>query len=603
MISDLSSQTITRRLAKACCSGLILAALVSQGAAAQSGDAQRRGADPQDYAKQNSLAALEGVLQDLRDIKDKALVVRAKSQAADVLWPLDEGRAKDLLAAAFDEIRGLSVSAAERSELRSAVVGVARKHDPQFTAQLIDRLSADGEGGLESISRDSMERISERGSLYLDTANDLLLDGNQERAIAFAQRSLSEGRSSAFLNFLETLAERDRKAADKLFLGAADAVRRTSADPNDVLLLGLYLFSPGRTQFADLNGQLVIGYGINFGASSQASPALLRPYLQAATEVLARFPVIPSQPDYVGRAELKRFALQQLLPLFDRYLPAQAAAMHAEVAQLSQAPSMAAPTEAAPAGTSRFPYPADLPTAEVVKRIEQLGNSQERDKLYFEGATVSLDGGDFERARELAAHISSPDLRQAVSELIEFHAALKAVASGELDEAERTAVAHLSPERLAVLYYRIAVKYLGQNNAPRASQLTLAASAQTAKIDNPSQRALVNIYLAAGVVKQDANRAFELFEAAVKDINSAGRFELNSPGLAFRIRRPNGAIYERGIGADVNLLSVVRLLARADFDRTLGLARSLRADELRVFSIIEACRIALAGNAANSTGG
>jgi len=582
---------------------LMLAALIILDANALAAWQGRPTAEPQDAVKLHALAVLEDILRESNGYENRALRVRVKAQIADVLWPSAPERAKELVGAAFDETQSSVDDASARRALRAEVVGVARKHDAQYTAQLIERLGASGGGEEQAVvSRDSTERISERGMLFMDTASELLRDGKQEQAVGFAQRSLSEGRSAGFLDFLEELGKHDRQAADRLFLDAVKFLREASSDPNDVLLLGLYLFSPGRLQFADVNGQLLISHGINFGDAPQSSPALVLPYLQAAGEVLARFHVVPGQPDYAGRVELKRFALQQLLALFDRYLPARSAVLRAELAQLNQTPSLApTPRDGDAAGRPEPPFPGELSTAEVIEKIEQIGDPQRRNTLYFESAVNALGGGDFDGARTLAARITEAELKQSALGLIDFRAALKAVERGELDEAEKIAYSRLTPEKRPFVYHQIASAWLKQNNVGRAGEMTSAASAEAAKIDDPKQRALTYIYLAASLAQRDPPRALELAEKAIKDINSVGQFDPSAGGVKFRIRKPSGAMFEMGVGSGVGLLSVVRQLAKVEPYRTITLAQSVRLDEVRAFAVIEAARAVLADDKSGST--
>jgi len=569
--------------------GVLLTSVTAPGAWSQDRSSKEQRVHEK-MVRQHALSALEAILTESKTYDDQTLRVRVGAQVADVLWPSNPARARELVIAAFRDALTLKADLPSRYALRREIIAVARRHNPDLAAELIADLDDKSEESRERLSRDSLERITERGAHYLESARELLEGGDQNRALALARRSFAEGRSSDFIWFLTSLRQNDQAAADRFFLDALVGLRSGGADPNDVLFFGLYLFYPGRVAAGDLSdGVEAVSYGLNFSAAPAVPTALARPYLQAAATALLRFQVTPGQPGAAGSVALKRFALMQLLPLFQRYEPQLVGEIGAQIAALG-------PYDTTP-NTSKETTPdiAGLSTSETVAGIEKLRSPKERNHYFFVAAKHAIDIGDFERATALASRIDEPDLKQATVELINFNQARTALKRGELDEASRIASAKLSRERSAIIYSQLASAWLERNNYVRASQEVNDAVAAATKTEDRAQRARVYIYLAEGWAKRDKLRAFELLDAAIKDINAAERFDPIDDRITFKIVTPL-ATETVVLNQGVSLLSNVSQLAGADFLRVLYLVRELRQASPRALSVIAACRAALIDN-------
>ncbi len=557
-------------------------------------------ANPQSPMSQQAWAVLEEMVLESKEYTDLSLRIRVLAELADVMWPIDPGRAKDIIALAFDKVAELKNDFSSKLALRSKIVNIARKHDASFAEELLARLEEKTGESPQRISRDSIEQISERGALYVESSLQLLGEGDKEQAIDLARRSVSEGRSARFLWFLYALSQRDKEAADQLFLDALRIIRQQATTPNDILYLGLYLFSPGRMSVGEISGQIIIGHGTDFSAAPPPPDHLLHPYLQAAVEVLSRFSAIPGQPNYSGLMALKRSALQQLLPFFERYDPERAATMRAELDQFG-------PANPPNFWANRPPTPVmgkdqdivlfdELTLNEVITKIKELPDNQQRDHYFFEVAVRALKRGDFERAQTLAERIHDINLKQLTLEWIGFEEAQKAIARGSLDDlvkASKIASAQLRQERRAIILHSIAKAWLKRGDFGRATDEINIAAAEATKIDDRAQQARVYIYLSAALAERDVVRAFEFIELAVKSINATKGFDPADGQILLEMSTPLGARHRFVISHGVSLISVVPHLARADFLRTIALARSLKADEARAFVMISACRTVL----------
>jgi len=540
----------------------------------------------EDLVRQQALSALEAILTESKSYDDQTLKVRVGARVADVLWPSNPARARELIVTVFRDALNLNTDLPSRYALHREIIAVARRHNPDLAAELIGELDDKSDESRERLSRDSLERITERGAHYLESARELLDAGDQNRALALARRSFGEGRSSDFIWFLTNLRQKDQAAADRLFIDGLVALRDGGADPNDVLFFGLYLFYPGRVAAGNLSdGVEAVSYGVDFSASPAVPLALARPFLQAAATALLQFQVTPGLPGAAGSVTLKRFALLQLLPLFQRYEPQLLGEIGAQVAALGPYVQPSALKETAPdiAGSS---------TSETITNIEKLNSSKERNHYFFAATKHAIDIGDFERAGALASRIDDLNLKEATLELLSFNQARIALKRGELDEASRIAAARLSLERRAIIYSQLASAWLERNNYVRADEEVNDAVAAVTKTEDRAQRARVYIYLAEGWAKRDKFRAFELLGAAIKEINAAERFDPSDDRITFKVVTPL-ATHTIVLSEGVSLLSNVSQLARADFFHALSLVRELRPASPRALSVIAACRAVL----------
>jgi len=285
-------------------------------------------------------------------------------------------------------------------------------------------------------------------------------------------------------------------------------------------------------------------------------------------------------------------ALQKLMPLFDRYLTDKAAVFHAELSYLGSLPRRGSPpnvnSESDSAGGIDYGS-----TADMIAGIERSADARERDQAFFSGAARALAGNDLERARALASRISQTDSKSSLIELADFMEASKAIRRKDLVEAERIANSRLSRDLQAVIYYTVATKWSELGDSVRANELMGSACTQAARVDDRGRRARIYLYLASGIARGDVLRAFEIFEAAIKDLDSVGRFDPADDRLRFELHAPDGAIRDHSYASGAGLLSVVQQLAQADLLRTIGLLRVLRAPAPRGFCVLSACRAIL----------
>lgn len=573
----------------------LLAGMLTCVASQRSPGQERAGSDGQEGVRRQALMAIEDLLIDSKDFDDRGLRVRVKAAVADLLWAVDALRAAQLIEAAFDDTAAIDEKAGTdylslRRNARAEIIRIASLHDQKLASKLIERLAEKGDEGRQDSSTGPITSITDRGAMYLDSANALLDSGDQAKAIEQARLSIKEGRSGEFLWFLSRLKDKDPAASEALFLRALDALRQGPADPNDILVLGMWLFYPGSQSSTVLDSGLrLAAYGMDFAAAPTPPSSMLIPYLGTAADTLLRFIPQPGLPESINAIEMKRFALLLLLPIFDRYLPNRSLALRMDLSRLGQPPAGVDISKGLPKSNPAIESAADLTAQEIIAKIDRITDSQKRDPALLEAAREAM-GQDFERARVIAGDISDTAIRRLMLEMIGYNAAMNAIRSGEMADAEETAASQLTEERQAVVYLELARASFKRGDRARAEMQLAAAQAGAEKTADRTQRASAFIHIASGLADQDVQRAFGFTEWAVKEIESLDRFRASGQPLMFVFRLPGGSTSSSGFGTSSSLLSVVPHLARSDFQRTILLLRSIRLPEPRALSIIAACR-------------
>ena len=574
-------------------------------------------ARPQDKlspSQQQALDAIEQLIAEAKGYDYKALEIRVRAEAADLIWPFTPDRARKTMLDAFDDAAALKAdpgedkaaktnsweaqaAVAERLELLSQVIRFVRKHDPTLAFKLMARLD-DLKASPVMVSRGAEERISELGAADIDLAQEALNGGDESEAIRLLRQSLSQGRSSYFLAVLYQIKKIDPPAADKLFLDAVNNELTSGYDPNGILMLGLYLFTPGQYSLRYRYGQPLVGSGINMAAGTDVPPSLARPYLEAAAAVITRYQLGPNGPDLPGRVALKEFALTQLLPLFQRYMPDRVESLREQLSDLARLTPDAAAAAKPATATAPAPGPLvrdDRPVSDLIEELEQIPGDKARDSRYVDAVISTLNFKELERARALTAKISNTACREQLLEIIDLRSTLAAITRGELDEARKIATSGLTGECLALAYCSLSSAWFQKGDSTLGKELANEAFTAANRIDDPGRRGQVYVYIGSLVVKGDSSRAFQAAEAAIKSIDAAGHFDVRRSSPMFLITKPDGMVIAQSfsIPGQSSLLALVTELARADLNRTLGFARTLRSAQARALSVLTACRVGL----------
>lgn len=375
-------------------------------------------------------------------LKNVELKVETLGRLADILWIRDESGARQLFQRTFDLLSAIepadpnnSTSKSEESSSKmppGKLVGLyvrffARlsKHDKDWKDQLF-------KAAPEFLRTPGVTRNQD-----LSTAN-LLLNEKERKAFDFIEAATidpSPGLADS-LQLVELLLRSrliDAKQADRLFLGLLRQLEHQSANADDLLTIGNYLFSGrpvngaedkvmispvyvGRTAFhAD------IAYD-RLGNSSEAIDA----YLRTSASILSR----PTSDEAVLLQN--RAAAFLLLPKARRF----ATDLVPVLVNLSTGidPTKTNSVEARASETTQ----ADPQTPEsVLEKLSSIKDPLQRDEYCLRMISAFYSRADFKSAEVLVSKMSSSDIREKLSSVISTALAIDSIRSGDLDSAQR----------------------------------------------------------------------------------------------------------------------------------------------------------------------
>lgn len=616
---------------KSCLLCLLLCLILAPGAAAQQGPAPKPETATAEAAKpeakdkeaaeleattlqQRGLGLIRQAAEEAATLDDRRSGARILAAAADLLWERDQDQARQLFEQAFetalahyretkdDNRQKVSESSSVgRADMRMEVIRLVGRRDSklarQFTEQYIEEKKRELQARAgEKRGNDRLFGSEDPGAGDLLGTAATVLESDPKTAVELARRAFTGGVPQGAPSFLSRLGMRDRAAADQLFLGALERIARDPAvPPGQLLLLSAYPFGEGRVWASD--GESTNSYG--FGAPKDFAPdaQLIGRFLQTALAVVARTAdlnpaVTPEAPSRQGAG---LFTARLLEPKVAQYAPAMLDEWRVQSTKLTNLAAdksrdgIDRTLQDVTREGRRGPAPDTTDRVkELLDRAQQTSDFAQRDDLYQNAAMEAQRGGDGSRALEIAGRISDAEYKQKVRAWINFNAANNALGEGRLDEARRLASELDATDERAYLFFQIAAAALKEKDRGRAAELLTEATGKALEADNtPAKvRALVGIAnLYAGF---DPVRGFEVVTEAVKTANKISDYSPDQAQLVRVVARrgARGAMTSVNTVEGFDLGKTLQSLARADFERALGLARALESRPLRLHAQI-----------------
>jgi hypothetical protein len=232
---------------------------------------------------------------------NKQAAVLSLADAADLLWDENPGEGATWLKKAWDSIDQVSDSPkderwkefstrSDRSDLRTAVLRVARKHDQK----LVERF-------LKQLSEKQPEVKKDRGAFDARTARSEQLlvlalqavDTDPGLAFNLAEASLADGLSHDLQNVLTSLRKKSVPLSNQLFDLALARFSRSQPDASEAEVLAGYLFHAGVSFSSNATGQtMFVVNPLQQGVppAAQSEPERARNFLAAVYQNIFRAP-------------------------------------------------------------------------------------------------------------------------------------------------------------------------------------------------------------------------------------------------------------------------------------------------------------------------
>jgi hypothetical protein len=564
---------------------------------------------------------------------DKKSAVQVMADAADLLWDTPPGQGAKWLKKAWELIGQVSgvpkderlkefFTRSDQSDLRTVVLNVARKHDPELAEKFLRQLSQKEPS--EKRERGAFDDRTARSEQLLQMAEQAV-DSNPEVAVTLAERSLADGISYTLQNVLTNLRKKKVELANRLFDLALARFRSGAPAPSEAEVLAGYLFRSGFTFSANSSGQTILAVNPaqqNLPAVASSEPQRARSFLTAVYELLLARPLVIDPSEGKQRAQQLLVLGKRLAGPYRIFAPELSPPAQGFIAQLQRQLSpddenvaLSETTRSTPAGgdtTKRL-------TKEEIheKLISELEDSAEKQsnplarKLAYVEAALETKPDDYNRARRIAEKIDGAEsLRADVVSFLLYRAALFFIEKGEIEKAAELApqisdVLRRSVVRIVIVQHLLPSK--PEKDKPEESTTLTQQRAfdlvsdidRDLKKEEPSAN-VAKILLAKTAVlsKLDEDQALTSLEGSVQMINKLDDFDLrdgSAPNLGLGFSATSGATIVRPkLGFDFR--SAIDTLITTNFEQIAAITERFTAKERRGVGSLEVAKLYLRKN-------
>jgi hypothetical protein len=565
-----------------------------------------------------AISLLISLADDVRNFTDARVRARANARIADSLFPADPDAGRTLFRKAWEAAEVADRESDEKLQeeirqqqartgggyaidlppnLRREVLQLVARRDRALGEEFLEKLKARNQEVAEAAARArrSTTGLSDALRQRLDLAQELLSNGEIERALQFAEPALGVINMST-VDFLTNLRDKNPAAADQRFAAMlAQAATSMQSDANTVSLLSSYIFTPHLYVMFSSGGVNTSQMASTF-APANVSPALRSAFLQTAAGILLRPQPPPEQDQSTSGIEGRYLVLKRLMPLFEQYASGGLAdSVRGHLAALTATVNEGTrqrDDEWVRKGVTPEKPAADQEQA-FLDRIERAKTSAERDELYLQLAFMAMGKGDL-RARDFIAKIDDSEVRKPALAFIDASLATNAIQKKKTEPAlELVRIGELTHLQKAWVLTQSA-KLIAKTDREKALELLEEAAAEARRIqtsDAGRPRALVGV--ATVLLPLDSVRAWDAAFEAVKAANSAEGFTGEDGELTLKFQSKGGSsVYSNDV-PDFDLGGIFASLGSEDFERAVQLARGFQGEAPRATATIAIARAVL----------
>lgn len=594
---------------------VVLVVLVWSGAASRA-YAQDASPDQRQQLLTRIVELLDSTAHDAKKWDDKGIAARTLAQIADLIWDKNRDNAREHLKAAWSATakveepkreRSSVVNASLRNAVRRDVLLVARKRAPELAATWLDEMVEESKS-VEKTDRGAFDDRSARSSVLLQMANQIVAD-NPKGAAELLIESLRDGVSFNFQTALLRLQQKDVSLSENVFRAAVARLRTAGmSDPNELLTLYAYLYTPGRVFAANTSDNrnqrlLALGGARVSAPAGRLNPAMALEFLEVGSDLLLSTP-LPQGANAQLAARSLVSAIGMLLQEVTQQLPAKAALLRARAQQLdAEAQFSIAPAQ----------RPADMPEVRpgeskegfAERRVDLLEETAAngRDVLTrdvgYATAAVATTVERYERGLNIAGKIDDKNLRDGVRSWLIYRAVLHLISSGNLEEAQRLNLKNDDLAQRAVCFVVGAQRLVKEKDNVRASEWLREAGILVKRIEPNEGSGRIALGIVSTHGRFDTQAALEWLVVAVKLIRKTPSASLsdNDGSLekdqAPSLKRVSGITPISDFTsktAGFSLHSAVAVFPPDQFEQVFSVLNDIASPEARGLALLTLCR-------------
>lgn len=555
---------------------------------------------------------LNSTALETRKWDDKEVAARTQAQIADLIWEADPGNAIDHLKAAWSTAatveepkreRSTFINPSLRNAVRRQVLLVARRRAPELAVIWLEEMVEEGKSA-EKKDRGAFDDRSTRSNVLLQMANELVAS-NAPGAAELLIDSLRDGISFNFQTILLRLQQKDSALAETVFRAALAHLRAAGlSDPNELLILYSYLYTPGRVFAVNTSdnrnqAQLAVGGSPVSIPMGRQNPALAREFLELASDLLLSAP-LPAGNDAQIAARSFVSVIGRLLREVTEQLPEKAALLRARAQQLdSEARFSNAPIQRSPDIPEVRPGESKESFAE--RRVDLLEETAAKGRdvltrdIGYATAAVATTVKRYERGLILAGKIDDKTLRDGVRSWLIYRAVLHFIGSGNLDEAQRLNLKNEDAAQRAVCLVVGAQKLVKDKDTDRAGEWLREAGALVKRIEPDQSLSRITLGIVSTFGRFDVEASLDWLLYAVKLMRKTPPASLQED-KAPSLKRISGITPISDFTRDTagfSLRAAIEVFPPDRFEEVLYLLGDLKPDETRGLAVVALCSVFL----------
>lgn len=588
--------------------------------AAKDAPARKTPQTPERVSAERILHVLRTVTADSKDWKNAAAAAGVQAQVADLVWELDPISARAFLTQAWETAARVNKQQKEASRFRNnsprvsvarEVISVARKRAPELAEKWLEELAEEDKSQPEKgdTQRGVFDDRTRRSTVLLQLAL-ASVERDPQAAAELATESLQDGVSFGLQQVLLKLQEKKFEYARRVFAAALARLRvQGMSDPNELLILYSYLYTPGtvfgaNTSDNSAQGQMSKGRNpVTVKSAAEVDPALALEFLRLASDLLlnAPAPVTTADPQLTARTQIS--VIGTLMGKLSQALPDRAVALQNRVQQMESDAQFVSSSGPAQAETSAAAGDGQQNHAE--RRVDRLEEeaSKETDPLRrdvaYARAALATAAEKYERGVSLADKIRDDSLRRNISGWLYTRASLHFVDAGNFDKAYELLRKSGEPSQKSTCLVVGAQKLSRAKDPLRAAQWLQEARAIIKSAEPDEAVTRVALGVVSAYAQFDQAEALAAFDDAVKLMNQsppASAADEKAP-LVKRFSGFASADYTHGTEG-FGLNAAVGAFRAAWFDSVLSTLDKISDVELRGSATVTLCRKAMPPKAA-----
>ena len=564
--------------------------ILSTSAAAQSPQAtkpesEEEKAKARKEVERKALALLDETLEGAQVLKLAENRAALRLQAADLLWPRDEKRARALFRDAAADLASVKPGDSERGgraywfvvQLRSQLVYTAAARDGQLALELLKESRPVLEEGSNSQWGDpDMELRMEQSVTALAAESD------PKAALRLAEESLDKGITYGILGMLDKLRRKDSEAATKLAGKIVERLRgATSGERRESLMVGVSLL--GMAVKPESGEQ---AYYNNTPVPSSRAPEKPKPLVMEDSDVreladLVATAALKNSPAQEGLAVL--MSIRPLLPELEKRVPARAAQLKLRVAEMDK---MLDPRAKA---WAQYDSIMSRPPEEILEEAAK-APADMRGQLYMAAASKLFRAGEAERARAIVNENLRGQERDQMLASLDGAEVARAVEKGSPEDARVVVSRIKSKERRASALAELAILYAAKGDKKTAGGLLEEARTLIDREPDNEREAEALLEVARGYALVEPAKTFEMIDPLVNQANDmmSAAALLEKFGAGGGMFRKGEMVLGPGMGElggmYARYVKALAELSRVDFDRTRQTADRFNRDEARLMA-------------------